>query len=167
MLESMMELALSYTVLVTSSYVVSGQLPSLHIAEQCPNRQQVYSIDVSALQDGSWRPYLADDLQLEFTMLDPHLRLPLSASSAEPAVSTAASRFSARFQAPDRHGVFTFKVDYRRAGWSFIDEKTVVSVTPPRHDQYERFITGALPYYGGAASVSIATVGFVVLWLLQ
>lgn len=101
-------------------------------------------------------------------MLDPHLRLPLSAPSAEPAASVStASRFSARFKAPDRHGVFTFKVDYRRAGWSFIDSKTVVSVTPPRHDQYERFITGALPYYGGAASVSIATIGFVVLWLLQ
>ncbi|ORY45436.1 Dolichyl-diphosphooligosaccharide--protein glycosyltransferase subunit WBP1 [Leucosporidium creatinivorum] len=127
----------------------------------------VYDIDVSALQDGSWHPYLADDLQLEFTMLDPHLRLPLTTSSAEPTSSTTASRFSARFHAPDRHGVFTFKVDYRRAGWSFIDEKTVVSITPPRHDQYERFITGALPYYGGAASVSVATIGFVVLWLLQ
>lgn len=98
-------------------------------------------------------------------MLDPHLRLPLSAAGASP--STTATRFSARFKAPDRHGVFTLKVDYRRSGWSFIDEKTVISITPPRHDEYERFITGAIPYYGGALSVSVATLAFIVVWLLQ
>lgn len=92
-------------------------------------------------------------------MLDPHLRLPLAASPS--------GVLSARFRAPDRHGVFTLRVDYRRPGWTFLDEKLVVSVTPPRHDEYDRFITGAWPYYAGAFSVSAATLVFAVLWALQ
>lgn len=98
-------------------------------------------------------------------MLDPHLRLPLSVLPS--ASSPSATRLGARFQAPDRHGVFTLRVDYRRPGWTYLDEKLVVSVTPPRHDEYDRFITGAWPYYGGAASVSAATLVFIVLWALQ
>lgn len=104
-------------------------------------------------------PFSAPDFQFEFTMLDPHLRLPLAASPS--------GVLSARFRAPDRHGVFTLRVDYRRPGWTFLDEKLVVSVTPPRHDEYDRFITGAWPYYAGAFSVSAATLVFAVLWALQ
>jgi oligosaccharyltransferase complex subunit beta len=128
---------------------------------------QAYDIDIATLEEGSWTPYNADDLQLEFTMLDPHLRLPLSSTPNSKTSASATTRFSARFRTPDRHGVFTLKVDYRRAGWTFIDEKAVVSITPPRHDEYDRFIVGALPYYGGAFSVSLATIAFVVLWALQ
>lgn len=49
-------------------------------------------------------------MQLEFTMLDPHIRtalLPVAGSPGE---------YSVTFRAPDRHGVFKFVVDYKRKG---------------------------------------------------
>ncbi|GAA6011546.1 hypothetical protein JCM10207_002654 [Rhodosporidiobolus poonsookiae] len=103
------------------------------------------------------------DLQVEFGMLDPHLRVALPAISSEGNTTT----YQTTFRVPDRHGVFTLRLDYRRPGWSFIDEKNTVSVVPPNHNEYDRFITGAAPYYLGAASVSTAFVLFVSLWMLQ
>ncbi|GAA6025007.1 hypothetical protein JCM11491_005157 [Sporobolomyces phaffii] len=104
-----------------------------------------------------------EDLQLEVTMLDPHLRIPLVSHR----VSERQQRFEAFFTLPDRHGVFTLRVDHRRPGWSNIESTTVVSITPPRHDEYERFIRGAAPYYGGALSVSIGLLAFVFFWIVQ
>ncbi|CEQ41782.1 SPOSA6832_03546, partial [Sporobolomyces salmonicolor] len=104
-----------------------------------------YAIDIA-----SSGTYPADDFQLE---------------AAETSGQTA--RYEANFTIPDRHGVFTMRVDHRRPGWTNVEARTVVSVTPPRHDEYDRFIQGALPYYGGALSVSAAFVMFVVLWTLQ
>ncbi|GAA5916312.1 dolichyl-diphosphooligosaccharide-protein glycotransferase [Sporobolomyces salmoneus] len=104
-----------------------------------------------------------EDLQLEFTMLDPHLRIPLENRQ----ISAKIRRYEATFTIPDRHGVFTLRVDHRRHGWANIETTTVVSVTPPRHDEYERFIRGAAPYYGGALSVSIGLLAFVFFWIVQ
>lgn len=55
------------------------------------------------------------DLQLDFTMLDPHVRvdlLPVSSGDKK----LEAQEYQAEFRAPDRHGVFKFLVDYKRAG---------------------------------------------------
>lgn len=51
-----------------------------------------------------------DDLQLEFTMLDPHIR------TAIPAVADKPGTYSVTFRAPDRHGVFKFVVNHKRKG---------------------------------------------------
>lgn len=104
-----------------------------------------------------------DDLQLEFTMLDPHVRIPLVRTQS----LNNRQRYEASFVAPDRHGVFTLRVDHRRPGWANLETATVVSVTPLYHDEYERFILGAFPYYGGALSVSAGLLVFAVLWILQ
>ncbi|BGP51507.1 oligosaccharyl transferase glycoprotein complex, beta subunit [Rhodotorula kratochvilovae] len=111
--------------------------------------------------------YTADDLQIEFGMLDPHLRLPLHRGSAPKHPADNVTTFAAAFTVPDRHGVFTLRIDHRRPGWTSLRADRVMSITPPRHDEYERFIAGALPYYGGAASVSVAFLVFVILWSLQ
>ena len=58
-----------------------------------------------------WEPYSGiNDLQLEFTMLDPHIR------TALPPVPGKPGEYSVTFRAPDRHGVFKFIVDYKRNG---------------------------------------------------
>ncbi|KAK4048456.1 oligosaccharyl transferase glycoprotein complex, beta subunit [Microbotryomycetes sp. JL201] len=119
------------------------------------------AIDFSELRNGQWKPYVADDVQLELVMLDPHIRIDLVPSSS----STNSTTYTARFNVPDRHGVFTFKVDYRRPGTTWIERKEVVSIVPPRHDQYDRFIVGAAPFYVGAASVSVATFIFLFLFM--
>ena len=58
-----------------------------------------------------WEPYSGiKDMQLEFTMLDPHIRTSLSPVAGEP------GKYSVTFRIPDRHGVFKFVVDYKRKG---------------------------------------------------
>ncbi|KAI0648379.1 Dolichyl-diphosphooligosaccharide-protein glycosyltransferase subunit [Trametes meyenii] len=107
-----------------------------------------------------WEPYSGvQDLQLEFTMLDPHVRTALLPDTSEP------GKYSVTFRVPDRHGVFKFVVDYKRKGVSYLESTTVVPVIPPRHDEYPRFLSAAWPYYAGAFSTSAAFVLFVALWL--
>lgn len=50
-------------------------------------------------------------MQLEFTMLDPHVRTALLP------VLGAPGKYSVSFRAPDRHGVFKLVVDYKRKGY--------------------------------------------------
>lgn len=60
---------------------------------------------------GTWEPYSGlTDMQLEFTMLDPHVR------TALPPVRGVPGKYSVTFRAPDRHGVFKFVIDYKRKG---------------------------------------------------
>ncbi|RPD59242.1 dolichyl-diphosphooligosaccharide-protein glycosyltransferase [Lentinus tigrinus ALCF2SS1-7] len=107
-----------------------------------------------------WEPYSGiKDLQLEFTMLDPHIRTSLPPVAGEP------GKYSVTFRVPDRHGVFKFVIDYKRKGWTYLTSSTVVPVVPPRHDEYPRFLSAAWPYYAGAFSTSAAFVLFVALWL--
>lgn len=54
-----------------------------------------------------------EDLQLEFTMLDPHVR------TAIVPVNGKKGWYSISFRAPDRHGVFKFVIDWRRKGCVF------------------------------------------------
>lgn len=121
-----------------------------------------YSAEISKWnsESGEWVPYSGvDDLQLEFTMLDPFVRTSLPPNPEQP------GKYSLVFRAPDRHGVFKFVVDYKRRGWNFLNSAMTVPVVPPRHDGYPRFLSAAWPYYTGAISTSAAFVLFCVLWL--
>lgn len=121
-----------------------------------------YSADISRWdpENGEWVPYDGiNDLQLEFTMLDPFVRTSLPPDPTHP------GRYTKIFRAPDRHGVFKFVLDYKRRGWSFLNSAMTVPVVPPRHDGYPRFLSAAWPYYTGAISTSVAFVLFCVLWL--
>ncbi|KAG5634338.1 hypothetical protein H0H81_002337 [Sphagnurus paluster] len=109
---------------------------------------------------GNWAPCTClKDLQLEFTMLDPHIRTALLPVAAEP------GKYATTFRAPDRHGVFKFVINYKRKGMSFLESSTTVAVVPPRHDGYPRFLSAAWPYYTGAISTSVAFFLFSAVWL--
>ncbi|OXG16308.1 oligosaccharyltransferase complex subunit beta [Cryptococcus neoformans Ze90-1] len=111
----------------------------------------------------SWGPFHADDIQMDFTMLDPHIRTAMIEDKFSS--SADATTYQARFIAPDRHGVFKFVVEYWRPGWSYIRTSSTASVVPLRHDEYPRFITGAWPYYIAAISTSVTFLAFVAIWL--
>jgi len=130
------------------------------------------------VKTSSWQPYSGlKDLQLEFTMLDPHIRTIL------PPVSGSPGTYSVTFRVPDRHGVFKFVIDYKRKGfvpnihikaimilttffrWSTLQSSTTIPVVPPRHDGYPRFLSAAWPYYAGAISTSIGFVVFSAIFL--
>ncbi|KAH9467171.1 hypothetical protein MJO28_000233 [Puccinia striiformis f. sp. tritici] len=141
---------------------------SLVNGEQEPSRYRVndqieYKVDVQLLQNGRWGPCPLDDLQLEFTMLDPHLRVKLNGTKSNKGTQTS---YTTIFRAPDRHGVFTFKLDYRRrTGYTHLQNSIQVPVTPLDHDQYERFILAAYPYYSGTLSVLACFLLFSFVWL--
>jgi oligosaccharyltransferase complex subunit beta len=74
---------------------------------------QTYTAHISAYEPttGTWEPFSdLTDVQLEFTMLDPHIRTALSPVAGVP------GEYSVTFRAPDRHGVFKFVIDYKRKG---------------------------------------------------
>jgi oligosaccharyltransferase complex subunit beta len=116
-----------------------------------------YSLDLHELKDSKWVPYKADDVQLEFVMLDPHVRTTLTHDNN--------GHFSVTFQAPDVYGIFLFRVMYRRLGLSTIYTTTQVSLRPFKHDEYERFIPAAFPYYASAFSMMAGVFLFSVYFL--
>jgi oligosaccharyltransferase complex subunit beta len=111
-------------------------------------------------------------------MLDPHIRIAL------PPVEGAPGMYSVQFRAPDRHGVFKFVINYKRKGYvpaplqtdwktnnktptsfTHLFSSSTVSLVPPRHDEYPRFISAAWPYYIGAISTSVGFLLFSTIWL--
>ncbi|KAL5512057.1 WBP1 [Sanghuangporus vaninii] len=131
------------------------------------NDQVRYDVNISKWNPdaGEWESYSGlSDLQLEFTMLDPHIRIALPADKC--ISGRCSGTYSASFRAPDRHGVFKFVLDYKRRGWTFLHSAITVPVIPPRHDQYPRFLSAAWPYYAGAISTSAGFVLFATLWLV-
>lgn len=97
-----------------------------------------------------------------------------------------------RFKLPDVYGVFQFKVDYNRLGYTHLYSSTQVravgtcraggwgtglldprgrslpcqvSVRPLQHTQYERFIPSAYPYYAGAFSMMVGLFMFSIVFL--
>lgn len=74
-------------------------------------------------------------------------------------------RYFARFKAPDVYGVFKFVVDYKRPGLTPIELSHQISVRHFRHNEFERFIPAAFPYYASAFSCMAAFVIFSFVFL--
>merc|ERR550532_2544874 len=116
----------------------------------------VYSIDIEEYSNGKWVPYNGKDVQMEFVRIDPFVRLTLNNQNGH---------FEGKFKIPDVYGVYQFKVDYVRPGLSRLLSTTQFSVRPWRHDQYERFISSAYPYYASSFSMMFGVVLFSVVFL--
>ncbi|RUS17004.1 Oligosaccharyltransferase 48 kDa subunit beta-domain-containing protein [Endogone sp. FLAS-F59071] len=96
-------------------------------------------------------------------MLDPYIRKTLTPLPS--ASNQRAAKFQTQLQLPDVYGVFTFRVNYKRPGYTYLVDQSTVALRPFRHDEYPRFLTAAYPYYAGAASMSAGFLAFVVVWL--
>jgi oligosaccharyltransferase complex subunit beta len=96
-------------------------------------------------------------------MLSPFHRLPLSASTT----TQNSTLFSTKFTTPDQHGIFAFKVNYKRPFLTTVEEKRQVTVRHFAHDEWPRSwaITGAWPWIGGLWSVVVGFLAFVAVWL--
>jgi len=116
-----------------------------------------FHISVEELVDGVWKPFQADDLQLEFVRIDPFVRTTLTPS--------ADGKFSTRFIVPDVYGVYQFKVEYNRIGYTRLTSATQIPVRPFLHTQYERFIACAYPYYASAFSMMVGLFLFSFVFL--
>lgn len=79
---------------------------------------KVYTVEIEKLQKGAWVPYDADDVQLEFVRIDPFVRMTLKRKQG--------GKYEARFKIPDVYGVYQFKVDYSRVGYTHLFSTTQV-----------------------------------------
>ncbi|PBK83755.1 hypothetical protein ARMGADRAFT_1037734 [Armillaria gallica] len=142
-----------------------------HIADTTISKEQytindpiIYSAAISRFnpKEDAWGPYSdINDMQLEFTMLDPHIRTALSPVAGKPGI------YSTQFRAPDRHSVFKFVIDYKCKGWMHLHHSITVAVVPPRHDGYPRFLGAAWPHYAGDVSTSVGFFLFSAMWLVS
>jgi len=120
----------------------------------------VYTMIVELYEDGKWKPYFANDMQMEFVMLDPYVRKTMVADAKT-------GKFVAAFTAPDDYGVYKFRVLYRRVGLSILHAETTVSIRPFKHNEYDRFIPSAHPYYTSAFSVMTGFFVFALFFLFS
>lgn len=116
----------------------------------------VYAIEIEILEGDKWVQFKANDLQLEFVRIDPFVRIPLKRKG---------NRYVAEFKLPDVYGVYQFKVDYNRMGYTHLYTTTQVSVRPLQHTQYERFIPSAYPYYLSSFSMMFGVFIFSFVFL--
>ena len=113
-----------------------------------------------------WVPFVlpeGDHLQLEFSMLSPFHRLNLVPSLA----TETATVFTSDFTTPDQHGIFNFKVNFKRPFLTYVEEKVTVSVRHIAHHEWPRsyVISGAWPWLSGIAATATGFVGFCALWM--
>ena len=88
----------------------------------CPSNPENYQledhvefyIDIERKTEGVWAPYIADDVQLQFIMLEPYYQVPLAREG---------NTYYYKFRVPERLGVFRFVVDYTRYGLTNLDEQ--------------------------------------------
>uniref|UniRef100_A0A1I8PTK8 Dolichyl-diphosphooligosaccharide--protein glycosyltransferase 48 kDa subunit n=1 Tax=Stomoxys calcitrans TaxID=35570 RepID=A0A1I8PTK8_STOCA len=117
----------------------------------------VYSITIEELVEDKWQAFNANDVQLEFVRIDPFVRTTLK--------HIGGGRYQAKFKIPDVYGVYQFKVNYDRTGYTQLQSNVQVSVRPLEHTQYERFIPSAFPYYCSAFSMMIGVFLFSFVFL--
>jgi len=125
------------------------------------NDEVVYTIGIEELKEGGvWGPYSGTDVQMEFVRIDPFVRTTLKKSS-----DPKSDLFRADFTIPDVYGVYQFKVDYVRTGVTRLFSTTQYSVRPLKHNQYERFIASAYPYYASSFSMMAGVFIFSIVFL--
>jgi len=119
----------------------------------------VYTIEIEEFDGKKWVGYSGSNIQLELQMLDPYIRKTLT--------NQGNGVYSSTFQLPDVYGVFTFKVDYHRVGYTSVVERSLVTILPLRHTDYERFIPSAFPYYASAFSMMGGVALFSLIFLFS
>lgn len=96
-------------------------------------------------------------------MLSPFHRLALKPIST----TKNSTIYSASFTTPDQHGIFAFKVNYKRPFFTSIEFKEEVTVRHFAHDEYPRswLISGGWVWIAGIWVTVAGWVGFVAVWL--
>lgn len=108
----------------------------------------------------SWSPVKFTDLQLEAVMLDPYIR---TTFTPQPPTKTA-TPYKVEVMLPDVYGVFTLKIAHYRQGYTYLEHNELISIRALRHDEYDRFLVVAWPYY--ASSFSMMAAFWVVCCLM-
>ncbi|KAM7479281.1 hypothetical protein LguiA_027494 [Lonicera macranthoides] len=116
-----------------------------------------YSVEIYEWSGTSWKPFVANDVQVQFYMMSPYVLKTLSTDHK--------GVYYTAFKVPDVYGVFQFKVEYQRLGYTSLSLSKQIPVRPFRHDEYERFLTAAFPYYGASFSMMAGFFIFTIAYL--
>ncbi|KAH8696966.1 Dolichyl-diphosphooligosaccharide--protein glycosyltransferase subunit WBP1 [Phaeosphaeriaceae sp. PMI808] len=125
-----------------------------------------FQVEISEYANDKLVPFVpasTDKVQLEFSMLSPFHRLNLS-----PIGQTAnATIFGVAFKTPDQHGIFNFRINFRRPFLTNVDEKRQVTVRHFAHDEWPRSwqISGAWVWISGIWVTIAGWLAFVAVWL--
>ena len=79
----------------------------------------VYTIVVKELVNGKWVGFNGKDMQMEFVRIDPFVRITMD--------NKGDGKMVGNFKVPDTYGVYQFKVNYHRVGYTRVYETTQVS----------------------------------------
>lgn len=74
-------------------------------------------------------------------------------------------RFFTQFKIPDVYGVFKFVIDYKRPGLTPLQLSEQIQIRHFKHNEFERFIVAAFPYYTSAFSCMVAFLIFSFVFL--
>ncbi|GER42597.1 glycosyltransferase 48 kDa subunit [Striga asiatica] len=116
-----------------------------------------FSVEIYEWSGTNWVPYVAKDVQVQFYMMSPYVLKTLSTNQK--------GLYYTSFKVPDVYGVFQFKVEYQRLGYTGLSLSKQIPVRPFRHNEYERFITTAFPYYGASFSMMAGFFIFSIIFL--
>ncbi|EXB59134.1 Dolichyl-diphosphooligosaccharide--protein glycosyltransferase 48 kDa subunit [Morus notabilis] len=116
-----------------------------------------FSVEIYEWSGKSWEPYVANDVQVQFYMMSPYV--------LETLATDQKGLFSTSFKVPDVYGVFQFKVEYQKLGYTTLSLSKQIPVRPFKHNEYERFITTAFPYYGASFTTMAGFFIFSVIFL--
>ncbi|XP_077224464.1 dolichyl-diphosphooligosaccharide-protein glycosyltransferase 48kDa subunit family protein [Tasmannia lanceolata] len=116
-----------------------------------------YSVEIYEWSGKSWKPYVAEDVQVQFYMMSPYVLKTLS--------NDGKGLYSTSFRVPDVYGVFQFKIEYQRLGYTSLSLSKQIPVRPFRHNEYDRFIMAAYPYYGASFSTMAGFFVFTIVYL--
>lgn len=119
-----------------------------------------YQLDVEEYDHhtSSWKPYVAQDLMVEFVMLDPWIITKLNNH-------VGTSTYSAEFVTPTKAGIYQYKFIYEKPGYNFISLADRVTVRPKKHDEFDRFLVTAMPYYASTFATIIGSIVFIIFYL--
>ena len=132
----------------------------------CSSLWKTFNIEISEYSHDHLSPLKVDPsdaLQLEFTMLSPYHRLDLIPISQTP----NSTIFSTTFKLPDQHGIFSFRVNYKRPFLTNVDIKREVTVRHFAHDEWPRSweISAGWVWIAGIWVTIAGWVAFVGIWL--
>lgn len=77
-------------------------------------------MELERWENGKWIPHNANDVQVEFVRIDPFWRGNLN--------NLENGKYEFTFKIPDTYGVYQFKVEYNRIGFTAIRSSTMVNI---------------------------------------
>lgn len=111
------------------------------------------TFDVFEKEGQTYKPYVADDIDIEFIMLNPWV-----VNKTENIDLTES--YKALIQTPDHNGVYKIKIDYHRPGFTWLHYETIAPVRVLNHNEFPVY-SGGNYYLNGTI---LAIIAFAVIY---